>query len=82
MPAVVSGSLGVEITIENKDQRSTDFVVLFETIPDGYKFMPDSARASAGDLTVANIAPPEMKVGVIALKGRISVRYTMKSIAA
>ncbi|HEY6251513.1 MAG TPA: hypothetical protein VI685_16260, partial [Candidatus Angelobacter sp.] len=81
-PAVVSGSLGVEITIQNKDKKPTEFVVLSETIPDGYKFMLDSARVSAGTLTIANVAPPEMKLGVIAPSGRIIVTYTMTSIAA
>lgn len=82
VPAVVSGSLGVEITIENKDQAPTDFVVLSETIPDGYKFMADSVRVSVGDLALVNVAPPEMKLSGIAPSSRINVTYTMKSIAA
>jgi len=81
-PAVLSGSLGVEITIENKDKRPTDFVVLSETIPDGYKFMLDSAQVSAGNLTVASVVPPEMRIGVIAPSGRVVVKYTMRSITA
>jgi hypothetical protein len=81
MTSAITGTLGVEVTIENKDQKPTNFVVLSETLPDGYKFILDSARALFGNLTVTNIAPPEMKVGIIAPGGHITVCYAMKSSA-
>ena len=76
--SVVAGSLHVEITIENKDQKPTDFVVLFETLPEGYKFIPDSARVSAGNLTLTSAVPPEMRIGVLNPSDRVTVSYAMK----
>jgi hypothetical protein len=82
VPLVVNGTASVEVKIENKGRKQADFVVLSETLPDGYKFMLDSARASVGDLTVTNVAPLEMRTGAIARDGTVTVSYTVKSSAA
>jgi len=81
VPSVVAGVLDVEVTIENKDSKKTDFVILFETVPDGYRFMAESARTSVGNVVVTNFAPLEMKVETIAAGTRITVSYAIKSSA-
>jgi hypothetical protein len=78
VPTAINGVLEVQVTIENKDSSPTNFVVLSETLPDGYKFMLESARVSAGNLTVTNVAPLEMKIGEIAPNADVTVSYAMK----
>jgi hypothetical protein len=78
----MNGVSEVQVTIENKDSRPTHFVVLFETPSDGYKFILDSARVSQGNLTVTNVAPLELRVGVIAPGARITVSYAIRTAAA
>ena len=82
VPSALAGALAVEVTIENKDSKATDSVVLFESVPDGYRFMSESAGASAGNVTVTSIAPLEMKIGTLAGGGRTTVSYTIKPAAA
>jgi hypothetical protein len=80
-PAIVSGSGNVAVTIENKDQRLVDFLLLTETLPDGYKLVLDSVGILDGQLDITNIAPLEMKIGAIAPAGHATVMYTIKSSA-
>jgi hypothetical protein len=76
--AASSGNVAVEITVQNKDTRTADVVVLSETIPDGFKCLVNSVHASAGAVSVSNLAPLEMVTGVIKPQTQVSLTYVIK----
>ena len=78
-PAGVAGNVDVEITLENKDKkRPADMVRLSETIPDGFKFLLNTAHASAGSLSVSNLVPLEMVLDTIGPGTKVTVAYMLK----
>lgn len=76
--AAISGNVTVEITVQNKDTRTADVVVLSEIIPDGFKCLVNSVHASAGAVSVSNLAPLEMVTGVIEPQTQVSLTYVIK----
>jgi uncharacterized repeat protein (TIGR01451 family) len=79
---LVTGTLLVQIKIKNRDGIPAKSVVLMEALPEGYKFVPDSAGVSAGPFTVIDISPPRMKVGEIAPNDTLTVTYTIRPTGA
>ena len=80
-PTAVNGVLEVRILVNNKDSRAAQAVVLFETPPDGCKFIPDSARgiAPAADPVVRNTAPFEMVLSQISAGTQMTVAYLVRT---
>jgi hypothetical protein len=85
-PTAVNGVLEVRILVINKDSRGAKAVVLYETPPDGCKFIPDSARgippagaAPAVNLVVRNVAPLELMLEQIAAGTQVTVGYLVRT---
>jgi hypothetical protein len=80
--AAVTGNVAVQITVQNKDRRAADLVVLSETLPEGFKPLLNSVHASAGTLLVSNLMPLEMLLDKIAPGTSVTIAYTLKPVAA
>ena len=78
----IQGILEVRLTIKNKGNVAAKFVVLSETLPDGYKFIADSVRVTQGAVAITSPAPLELKLAAIAVAARITVSYAIRSMAA
>jgi uncharacterized repeat protein (TIGR01451 family) len=74
----VNGHVEVRITVQNNDSRTADTVVLVETLPEGYKYVLQSARGSAGPIRVANLNPIELAVTPILPGAVLTVTYTIQ----
>jgi hypothetical protein len=76
-----NGNTLMEITVLNVDlrQREAASVRLIETIPDGYKFVLDSASVSVGSIKVRALKPLEFVLDPIAAGKNVIVRYTIKA---
>jgi len=81
-PAAVAGNLEVELVIANKDSDVAKGIVLSETIPDGFKVVPNSPRTSAGTMFVSSMAPLEMNLDKVLPQTTIRVTYTLKPSSA
>lgn len=81
-PSAVAGNLEVELMIANKDSDVAKGIVLSETIPDGFKVVPNSPRTSAGMMFVSNMAPLEMNLDKVLPQTTIRITYTLKPFSA
>jgi hypothetical protein len=69
----------VVIELTNLDRRrQVNSVTVIDTLPDGYKFVRDSASVSFGIVNVSQLAPPGFLVGPIPPGGTIEIRYAVK----
>ena len=71
----------MEIVVKNLDprRRRATAVSLIESIPDGYKYAPDSASSSLGPVKVRSLEPLEFVLAPIAPDATVSVRYALKA---
>ena len=76
-----NGNTMMEIVVKNLDprQRSATAVSLIESIPDGYKYAPDSASSSQGPVKVRSLKPLEFVLDPIAPGATVSVGYALKA---
>jgi hypothetical protein len=78
----LGGNLEVELVVANEDSRAAEGVVLSETLPDGFKVVPNSPRVSEGIMFVSNLSPLEMNLDKIPPEKTILVSYTLKPATA
>lgn len=80
-PTLANGNIPVTIAIENKDraQRTASAVKLIETVPEGFGYVVQTARASSGILRVCGLKPLEFAIDPIAPGTKIVVTYEIKS---
>jgi hypothetical protein len=58
--------------------RPVSSLTVIDAIPDGYKYVPDSATVSSGGIVVRQFAPLELYLGSIPPGGKMTVSYLMK----
>jgi hypothetical protein len=71
----------VQIKLKNPDPvRQVSSVAVIDSLPDGYKYVADSAAVSVDDigLAVRRIAPPEFFLGPLGAGETVTVSYVMK----
>jgi hypothetical protein len=73
----------VSITIENCDRAQRKAVVskLIETVPEGFKYVPETAQVSNGVIRVSSLTPLEFGIEPIAANMNVVVTYEIKSSA-
>jgi len=76
--SAVYGNLDVELKLQNKSARKAQFVMVYDTLPDGFKVLLGSPQSTGTTLQVSSISPPEMKTGAIAAKKSAVITYTLK----
>ena len=73
----------VVIELQNLDaSRAVDSLTVFELLPDGYRYVPNSASVSSGGIQVRRLAPLEFFLGPIAEGGTLRVSYVVKPVSA
>jgi hypothetical protein len=73
----------VRFRIKNRDAaRRVSRLIVVDALPDGFAYVPDSARVSSGSVRVRRIAPLELVVGPIVPAGRLTIRYEIKAAAS
>jgi hypothetical protein len=70
----------VALVLTNPDTtRPVSSLVVIEPVPDGYKYVPDSASVAAGVvLNVARISPLEFYLGPVPQNFTVTIRYAIK----
>jgi hypothetical protein len=69
----------VRIDLQNSDAiRPVSSLTVIDAIPDGYRYVADSASVSSGGLVVRRLAPLEMFLGPIPAGATITISYVMK----
>lgn len=70
----------VALALTNPDMtRPVSSLVVIEPVPDGYKYVPDSASVAAGVvLNVARISPLEFYLGPVPQNSTVTIRYAIK----
>lgn len=64
---------------DETQQISFDSLVVIETVPDGYRYVPDSASVTDGvRLDVARMAPLEFYVGPVSEKPTVTIQYAIR----
>jgi hypothetical protein len=76
--SAVYGNLDVELTLQNKSARDARFVMVYDTLPDGFKVLLGSPQSTGTTLQVSSISPPEMKTGIITSGKSAVITYTLK----
>jgi hypothetical protein len=70
----------VVIELTNSDaRRQVNSLTVIDSLPDGYKFVADSATVSLGLVNVCQMAPPGFLVGPIPPGGTLKIFYAVKS---
>jgi hypothetical protein len=75
------GNLRIPVSVEVKNAdtvRPVSSLTVIATIPDGYKYVPDSATVSSGGIVVRQFAPLELYLGSIQPGAKMTVSYLMK----
>jgi hypothetical protein len=73
----------VRFRIKNRDAaRRVRRLIVVDSLPDGYAYVPDSARVSSGSITVRRISPLELLVGPVVPAGRLTIRFEIKLAAS
>lgn len=78
----VTGNIEVELSVENKDNRTANAVTLVETLPEGYKCVLQSLSTSAGTSRVSNLNPLELALDPIRPEAYVTVKYLIKPATA
>ena len=71
----------IQIKNTDPDQRQAVVAKIIETLPDGFKYVPDTARVSNGGLRVSSMTPLEFAIDPIAVNAKIVLTYEIKSSA-
>lgn len=74
----LDGRIDVWLTVRNDDRRAAEKVLLVETLPEGYRYVLQSARWSGGEIPVSSLSPLEMAVPAIAAGTTLEVVYTIQ----
>src|ERR1700723_62574 len=80
-PTEPNGQIPVTITIKNGDraQREAFAMKLIETLPDGFKYVPQTARTTTGTSRLSGIAPLELVIDdPLEPNALVVVSYDMK----
>lgn len=71
----------VRLELKNRGAQRASSLTMIDTLPDGYVYVPDSARASSGRLIVRRLVPLELLLGPIVGGGTLNVDYEIKPAA-
>ena len=77
----VDGHIEVKLTVQNSDNRTADAVTLVESVPDGYKYVLQSARTSVGPIRLSNLNPVELVIAQIPPASDLTVTYEIQRVA-
>ncbi len=78
-PQLENLRIPVSIELKNADTvRPVSSLTVIDTVPDGYKYVPDSATVSSGGISVRQFAPLEFYLGSIPAGATLTVSYAMK----